>query len=274
VVSALGGRQDREHALTTPIGPGVRLADGHTDRVLLTEQVLTADGPARLTAMLAGGRSTRVVIIGGSHSAFAAAWVLLHATGVAFGPGDITILHRRPPRIFYPDAASARAERYTDFGPDDVCPLTGRVYRLAGLRWDSRDLLRRIWRIGGAPAEHRVRLIRLDPAADGGVPALLAGAALIIPAFGYRPRTIPVLDEHGRPVPLSAGPSLVDSDCRVLDAAGTPVPGLLGIGLASGFTLDGPLGGEPSFTGQTNGLWLYQNGIGRRIVDRLLTPDR
>jgi hypothetical protein len=274
VVSALGGYQDRERALTAPIAPGVRLADRYADRVLLTEQVLTADGPARLEKMLEAGGSRRVVIIGGSHSAFSSAWVLLHQVSGEFGAGDITILHRRPPRLFYPTAADAHAEGYTDFGPDDLCPLTGRVYRLAGLRWDSRELLRRIWAVGGAPAERRVRLVPLDPAVDDGVSALLDDAAVIIPAFGYRPVTVPVLDEHGRPVELAgAGPGtrpLVDDRCRVLDAGGVPVPGMFGIGLASGFVLDGPLGGERSFTGQTNGLWLYQNGIGRRIVDQLL----
>jgi predicted oxidoreductase len=61
-------------------------------------------------------------------------------------------------------------------------------------------------------------------------------------------------------------PALVDHRCRVLDAAGSPVPGLLGIGLASGFVVGGPLGGEPGFRGQTNGLWLYQNGIGERVL--------
>jgi hypothetical protein len=275
VVSATGGHQDRARALAAPIVPGVRLADGYDGRVLLTGQVLTADGPALLAKMLRSGPGRRVVIIGGSHSAFASAWVLLRTAGRDLGPGDITILHRRTPRIFYPTAADAHADGYTDFGPGDLCPLTGRVYRLAGLRWDSRDLLRRIWGTGGAPTEDRVRLLRLDRAAGAEVPALLADAAVIIPAFGYRPLTVPVLDETGHEVALQAaapGPRpLVDAGCRILDAAGAPVPGLFGIGLASGFALDAPLGGEPSFTGQTNGLWLYQNGIGQRIVDHLLT---
>ncbi|WP_328468173.1 hypothetical protein OHA21_51085 [Actinoplanes sp. NBC_00393] len=270
VISALGGHQDAERALTDPIVPGVRLADGYAERVVRTEQVLTAGGPDLLGDMLTAAGHHRVVIVGGSHSAFSAAWVLLNQVGGEFGPGDITILHRRPPRIFYPTAEDAHAEGYTEFGPDDLCPLTQRVYRLAGLRWDSRDLLRGI-RSG---AEERVRLVPLDPAVDDGVTTLLKEAAVIIPAFGYRPVTVPVFDEDGRPVPLHGTgpgtPPLVDTRCRVLDADGEPVPGLFGIGLASGFMLDGPLGGEPSFRGQTNGLWLYQNGIGERILDQLL----
>lgn len=242
MISALGGHQDAERALTDPIVPGVRLADGYAERVVRTEQVLTAGGPDLLGDMLTAAGHHRVVIVGGSHSAFSAAWVLLNQVGGEFGPGDITILHRRPPRIFYPTAEDAHAEGYTEFGPDDLCPLTQRVYRLAGLRWDSRDLLRGI-RSG---AEERVRLVPLDPAVDDGVTTLLKEAAVIIPAFGYRPVTVPVFDEDGRPVPLHGTgpgtPPLVDTRCRVLDADGEPVPGLFGIGLASGFMLDGPLG--------------------------------
>lgn len=63
---------------------------------------------------------------------------------------------------------------------------------------------------------------------------------------------------------------MVDRHCRVLDAHGAPIAGLFGIGLAAGFVPWGPLGGEPSFRGQANGLWLWQNDVGMMIVDRLL----
>jgi hypothetical protein len=65
---------------------------------------------------------------------------------------------------------------------------------------------------------------------------------------------------------------LVDDACRVLDSANQPIPKLYGIGLASGYIIKGGLGGEPSFVGQTNGLWLYQNGIGEIILNQILPP--
>ena len=52
--------------------------------------------------------------------------------------------------------------------------------------------------------------------------------------------------------------------------AGAPVPGAFGIGLAAGYVPSGQLGGERSFRGQANGLWLWQNDVGRIIVDQLL----
>jgi hypothetical protein len=40
------------------------------------------------------------------------------------------------------------------------------------------------------------------------------------------------------------------------------VPGLMGIGLASGYLPEG----EASFRGHTNGVWLYQNDTGATLL--------
>jgi hypothetical protein len=82
-------------------------------------------------------------------------------------------------------------------------------------------------------------------------------------------------DESGRRIRLQADDAtlalpLVDTDCRVLNHQGLPLPDVYGVGLASGFKYTGALGGEPSFSGQTNGLWLYQNNIGRILCDRMM----
>ena len=64
---------------------------------------------------------------------------------------------------------------------------------------------------------------------------------------------------------------MVDRHCRVLAADDTVVPGAFGIGLAAGFVPWGRLGGEESFRGNANGLWLWQNDVGQMIVDQILT---
>ncbi len=277
VVTALGARQLREQTLTADIIPGLNLADHYADKSLLTGHILTEHGAHEMEQRLQTTPNHKVVIIGASHSTFSAAWALLNRTGIDFEEGDITILHRQKLKIFYPSVEDARAEGYNDFDENDVCPLTKRLYRLGGLRWDSRELLKRIWGIGGVPLEKRVRLIALDPTNQHNtvdIKALLDEATLIIPAFGYRPITLPFYDEHHQQIGLFASgegtPSLVDDDCRVLDSQGEPIPNFYGIGLASGFMLSGALGGEPSFHGQTNGLWLYQNGVGERILNAIL----
>jgi len=63
-----------------------------------------------------------------------------------------------------------------------------------------------------------------------------------------------------------AGRPSVDGDCRLVTADGAPVPRLFSLGLASGFLPSGEMGGEPSFRGHTNGVWLYQNRIGARVL--------
>jgi hypothetical protein len=276
VVFAMGGSQSRARALGAELAPGVTLLP-YDERVMLTNEVLSTAGVAQIQARLAGRAAPRVLIIGGSHSALSSAWTMLNSVpGIEFGEGDITILHRERFRIFYPSREAALAEGYTDFTDEDFCPVTKRLYRLAGFRLDSRDLVMRVLGMQPGRDERRVRLIRLTPSQDDprAIEALLDQADLIIPAFGYRPNTVPILDPGGRVLDLlgeqEGAPPLVDTECRLLDGRGDPIPGMYGIGLASGFKLTGRLGGEPSFTGQTNGLWLYQNGVGELILNELI----
>ena len=56
--------------------------------------------------------------------------------------------------------------------------------------------------------------------------------------------------------------SRVGRDARLLLADGGAIPNIFGIGLGADYRPWGHMGGEPSFEGQTNGLWLYQNYIG------------
>ena len=62
---------------------------------------------------------------------------------------------------------------------------------------------------------------------------------------------------------------MVDDLCRVVDAdsiAGARRASASGLPPASCRT--GRLGGETSFRGQANGLWLWQNDVGRLIVEQ------
>ena len=264
-VLALGGRQDLATVLAERIGRGPRLNELDDASIVLTEALLTPRGLAEAGRCLRGISAPRVLVIGSSHSAFSAAWALLRIDRVSWRPGSIRILQREAPRVFYPTRAAAHADGYRVAG-DDVCPRTQRVHRLGGLRGDGRELWRAITGRPGAPAEDRVELISLQDALDAS--ALWKDADLIVPAFGYRARTVPVVDELGARLRLAAevGEPLVDGDCRLRLAGGGSLPRLFGIGMACGFRPSGPMGGEPSFRGQTNGVWLYQNGIGARVL--------
>jgi hypothetical protein len=252
----------------------VPLLPRYAGKLLQSNEALTAAGLDAIGSCLEAKRRKRVAIIGSSSSAMACANALLQTKyGRRFGAGVVTVLHRRPLRVFYTSAAAAMAEGYDEFGPDDICPISGFVFRFAGFRLESRELVMSALGIGGRRPEKRLRLHRLTTGPDPAALAILEDADVIVTALGYRPRALPVLAISGRPIPLyAAGPGaapLVDGKCRVLDAVGEHIRGLLGIGLAAGFISRETAGGEPSFSGQTNGLWQWQNDVGALIAQRM-----
>jgi L-lysine 6-monooxygenase (NADPH-requiring) len=189
----------------------------------------------------------RVVVIGGSHSAFSAVRVLLDHGQV----DAVTVVHRSPVRVTYDDPAAAAADGCR-FGPDDVDAATGRVFRFGGLRTDSADLYRAI-RDG---AEPRVTLTSWPPDPD-----LIASTELIVAATGYTERVSDLL-------PAGFG-SCVFDNAGALRAGGRPVPGIFGIGLGAGRRRDAETGGEKSFTATIDGVWFYRNVVAPVLVERL-----
>jgi hypothetical protein len=272
LVLATGAAQNRAPLYAQPVA-GEALLPRFANKLMLSGEVLDAGGASQIAQRLGGIAAPQVAIVGGSHSALAATNVLLNCCHqVHFGPGAITLLHRRPLRVFYPSADAAVADGYTDFDASDICPVSRRLFRLAGFRLEARELVMRALGIGSRLPEPRLRVHRLQGSTAQVVARrVLEQADLVIAALGYRPNALPLFDMNGRQMLLAEAPgSMVDRDCRVLDINGLPIPRLLGLGLAAGFIPSGVLGGEPSFRGQTNGIWLWQNGVGAIILDALL----
>ncbi len=267
-VVALGGRQNW---IQQPLLPGLSLEQCRLRYVMPSDRLLSHSGVREAERVLLGmpgadkGRS--IVILGGSHSTYSCAWALANLLPAeALADRRAFIVQRRPPRIFYPSRQAAEADDHAvDDG--DICPRTQRVNRLGGLRSDGRDMWRRIAQRPDVPAETRFTVLSLAQLDAGGLRRLLEEAELVIPAFGYRSATLPILDAHGRRLALNAdaGGRSVAQDCRLLLANGSTLPNLFGIGLGTGFRPFGTMGGEPNFSGQANSLWLYQNGIGAMV---------
>jgi dTDP-4-amino-4,6-dideoxygalactose transaminase len=272
LVIATGGHQPLDRLVTQRVA-GTSLMDIAGDRLVQSDSVLARGGFEMVADVLAGKRAPRIAVIGGSTSALTTVALLLRERpALPFGAGGITLLHRRPLRPFYHSVEAAHAEGFTDFGAEDICPISGFVYRLAGFRLEARELVLRMLGIDGRAPEPRLALHRVAGDNDVAAREVLANADLVIAALGYRPRALPLEEADGRPIALGAhrGTPMVDDACRVCDALGVPIPGLYGIGLAAGFVPHGRLGGESSFVGQANGLWLWQNDVGMMIVDQLL----
>lgn len=280
LILATGGRQSMNDAVNLEFSGRKLLAGPLREKVLLTNRILSDKTGQIWKRYLAGKSNPKVAVIGGSHSAFSTAWTMLQEKhGMNFDTGGIRILYRSRPKLYFGSAEEAHAAGYHDFDENDICPVTRRVFRLAGLRFDGRELLMQLKGIGGRTAEPRVNLQPLDhfsgnPDRDDRLQAIFEDADLIVPAFGYRPHTIDLFDENGERISLNSdsGGPLVDDDCRVLsgDSSKQPVKNVFAIGLASGFIPSGELGGEPGFRGQTNGFWLYQNGVGKIVLEQVM----
>ena len=278
VVLATGGYQPLSYLTRRPIA-GRPLLPKYEGKLIQSDEALTSAGLAAIGDRLGKGRSKRIAIVGSSSSAMACANAVLKAPfGREFGAGAVTLLHRRPLHIFYPSAAEAMADGYDEFTSEDICPISGFVFRLSGLRLEARDLLMSVRGIGGRAPEQRLRLYRVGAGPDRAAREILDDADVIIAALGYRPQAIPLLlTASGRRLALFADDTgarpLVDDQCRVLDRAGTPIVGLLGIGLGSGFFSRELVGGELSFSGQTNSLWQWQNAIGALVVRQIKAAE-
>jgi hypothetical protein len=263
-VLAIGG-----HQITTwetfDLAPQVNLARWQS-KIVASHRLLSRGGGAEVRRRLEGkDREARAVILGGAHSAFSAAWMLLdRIPGVRFGSQGVQVLYRSPPRITYPSRVEAHADSY-NFSEADVCQATGRVHRLGGVQGDGREVWRRMHGKDGSGPDCRAVAGPLSDLSREELIRVLDGADLIVPALGYRLATIPVFSCKGLLVPLASTGPAVGPDSGLLCEGGDPVPGLFGVGLGSGFVPWGDLAGEASFAGQQNSLWLYQHGLGEMI---------
>jgi hypothetical protein len=261
-VVAVGGHQPwRDQSLL-----GLRFADCQA-RLLPSNDLLSHAGLAEANAILAAAGSRRIVILGGSHSAYAVAWALLELPGAArLDAGQIVIVQRRPPRVFYPDQAAADADS-DPVHPGDICVRTQRVNRMGGLRGHGRDIWRRIMARPGCEPETRITIIGAEDLGETGLRTLVDEAALVAPCLGYRSATLPIIDDKGHRLALRADANgdAVGDDCRLVLTDGSVLPNVYGIGLGTGFRPSLAMGCEPNFSGQANSLWLYQNDIGATI---------
>ena len=179
-----------------------------------------------------------VVVVGGSHSAWSAAWLLLRHPARP----RVTVLHRTPPRFFYRSVRAARKAGYDFDRKRDVCPRTGMVNRHGGLRADAHALARE-----ALAKQVPVRVISLSERARA--QSALEQAGAIVAAVGYAPNLPRV---HGVPRPGE----------------------LLAYGLGAGVTPRGVLAGEPSFKGRLDSVRLYQAEVGSSVLDALLVDGR
>lgn len=224
-------------------------------------------------------RTGRIAIVGGSHSAWSAALVLLRDfrlwTGDAPMP-QIALLHRSLIRLFYLTPAEATADGFSFDPVRDVCPLSGRVNRAGGLKGEARDLARRVLR-GNADRELPIDLIHLsNPARRNAVAETLDRAAAIFVATGFHANLPTLRDEGGRPLRLAtrAGSVLVHDTGALVAEDGRVLPQLHAYGLGVHTPVSERIGGEPSYDKAITSTWLYQHDLGESALEWVLDGHR
>lgn len=270
-VVALGGRQRWMHG---ELKPGLTLANCR--QVMPSDRALSTAGLKEADQILAEAGHRPILILGGSHSAYSVAGAFLGLAGAErLAKGQIVILQRREPRIFYPDRQAALEDRY-DVATGDICPRTQRVNRMGGLRGFGREMWRQIALRPSAKPEPRVATMDMQRLSADELSAMIAEAALVVPSFGYRSEMLPVFDVGGERLTLNAelGGIAVGEQSRLLLSDGGSLPNLFGIGLGTGYKLPASMGGEPNFDGQANSLWLYHNDIGAVIYRAIHELER
>ena len=221
--------------------------------------------------------SGKVAVVGGSHSAWSVAWTMLNDSrfrGRTGAAPTVTLLHRSPIRLFYLTADEAEEERYP-FDPErDVCPVSGRVNRVGGLKGDARELARRA--LGFADDGVSIRLLQVGRDGDrAATAAALNEAGLIVAATGYRPQLPEILTHGGRsvePARSSAGIAVTDR-AELVTANGHPIPNVLTYGLGVGIRAPERIGGEPSNERAITSIWLYQHDVGNMALGSLLGEE-
>lgn len=108
-----------------------------------SDQVCTLSGVEELKSRLEKKEKKKIVIIGGSHSAFSAAWVCLNKLTVFSTQFQIYIIHRTPVKVFYGTKREAERDKYYDYDAPNKC---GQIHPFGGLRGDAKDLYRSVKR--------------------------------------------------------------------------------------------------------------------------------
>jgi hypothetical protein len=240
-----------------------------------SDELLQESGRRGAEAWLDGFDAPQVLIVGSAHSAFSSAWLVLERLhgGFELGPGAVTLLHRSPVKVCYDTVAQAHADGYDAFAPQDI-GSKGQVFPMAGLRGDAKALYRRVAGLGDAAPEPRLRVAPL-PRDAAGYAALgidWENLALVVFATGYVQPEVPLRNARGNPIALQGQYTerYVDQQCRVLDVFGNAIPGLYASGFTSGFSPTDMLGGEASYAGKENSVWLCQHRLGETLFDTLL----
>ncbi len=175
-------------------------------KVIPSDFALTTPGMEKMSITISESPSRKIVIIGGSHSAFSVAWILLNVLTKNkkhnFDTGQILILHRSPVSVFYNTRRDAEADKYAI--PPGSANKFGQINVFGGLRGDAKALHRRVQN----GDESRIKMYRV-PDTKGGravVEQAAGEASMVIWCAGYKTNEVPIFEETAAKTNPSGAP--------------------------------------------------------------------
>ncbi len=275
IILNLGGQQSPNNYLYRSLWDDFNLSS-YQDRVIPSGALLKLS-PLKLNNVVSTNFS-KIVVVGGSHSAFSVTMKLAELYQKASKiKREIFILHRNDIRLFFNDKQDAQEAHYLFDVEKDICKLSGRVNRFSGLRYNAFDFASKLLKTGQMKEENceiNLHRISINPSLQQSkfLKNLFEMANLIIPCFGYQANLVPIYDNNGHLIPIRQELDGLygDDKGRVYTKDNYLIPNIYSYGLGSGLKRSEKIGGELSFQGRLDGVWLYQNDIGRIILEQML----
>lgn len=209
-----------------------------------------------------------ISIVGASHSAFSAIEIINKNKKCK----NINLIYYPPIRIQYPSVTAANEDSYTFDQELDVCPITGGVNRYGGLRFAARNIALSILKTGKIfDSEVNINLIEINKINEKKIQKHLDSSQKIVTCFGYEPNLPVFRDKSGVEFNLkmrSLG-VFVDSSGGIYMENQELLQNFYAFGIGSGLSISKEIGGERSFQGRVDGVWLYQNDIGDKILESI-----
>ncbi|GEM_PF-2123216 len=196
--------------------------DGGKIRYLPSSHVLSGMF-SEVEEQIRDGRT--IAILGGSHSAFSVAVLLLECFGSQFKQDRIRIYHKGV-HLYFSSILEAIESGYSIAGAQ-IFRATGEVNKFHGLRGKAKELYQQV--VSGRESRVQVRDSSLFPQR----PHFTDAPILAIQAIGYRSRKIGLVDDAGAPIRVFEyrNCQMVDPQCRLLAENGSPIRNLYGIGI-------------------------------------------
>lgn len=212
-------------------------------------------------------RKLKVIILGSSHSAFSCI-ARLKQFELQSSSIDLRLIYRQPVRLFYNSTKEADLDGYLYDPVSDVCPLSGRVNRYSGLRYDSfilgRDVLKGVYT--------NIEMCSLNSLSEVEYSNLIVKADIVLMCTGYHENMVEMVDDNGEKIVFARqGRVVVTNDsCNPLKMDGEHLKHFYMYGLGSGLRTNALNGGESSYQGRIDGVWFYQHEVTPRIIPSLL----